>query len=68
MLFRSGFQDDRAFCTHLIDTIGVAAIPPTPFYDNVEFGKPLVRFAFCKKLETLHAAIERMQKLTKCKS
>ena len=58
-----GFQDDRAFCAHLIDTIGVAAIPPTPFYDHIEFGRPLVRFAFCKKLETLHAAIVRMQKL-----
>ncbi len=58
-----GFKDDRAFCTHLIDKIGVAAIPPTPFYDNVEFGQPLVRFAFCKKLDTLNAAIERLQKL-----
>jgi len=58
-----GFKDDRAFCAHLIDKIGVAAIPPTPFYDNIEFGKPLVRFAFCKKLETLNAAIERMRKL-----
>lgn len=58
-----GFKDDRAFCTYLIDQIGVAAIPPTPFYENVEFGKPLVRFAFCKKLETLNAAIERLRKL-----
>ncbi len=58
-----GFADDRAFCAHLIDEIGVAAIPPTPFYDHVEFGKPLVRFAFCKRLETLNAAIERLQQL-----
>ncbi|MCC6909465.1 MAG: aminotransferase class I/II-fold pyridoxal phosphate-dependent enzyme [Phycisphaerales bacterium] len=58
-----GFADDRAFCAHLIDEIGVAAIPPTPFYDHVEFGKPLVRFAFCKRLETLNAAIDRLRKL-----
>ncbi len=58
-----GFEDDRAFCTHLVDEIGVAGIPPTPFYDNVEHGRPLVRFAFCKRLETLHAAIERLRKL-----
>lgn len=58
-----GFKDDRAFCTHLIDKVGVAAIPPTPFYDNVQFGKPLVRFAFCKRLETLNAAIDRLRKL-----
>jgi len=58
-----GFTDDRAFCMHLVDEIGVAAIPPTPFYDNVEHGRCLVRFAFCKRLETLHAAIERLKKL-----
>ncbi len=58
-----GFPDDRAFCMHLVDRIGVAAIPPTPFYDNVEHGRRLVRFAFCKRLETLHAAIERLRGL-----
>lgn len=58
-----GFADDRAFCMHLMDEIGVAAIPPTPFYDNVEHGRRLVRFAFCKRLETLQAAIERLRKL-----
>lgn len=58
-----GFQDDRAFCAHLVDEIGVAAIPPTPFYDHPEHGRPLVRFAFCKRLETLSAAIERLRRL-----
>lgn len=58
-----GFQDDRAFCAHLMDEIGVAAIPPTPFYDHPEHGRPLVRFAFCKRPETLSAAIERLRRL-----
>lgn len=58
-----GFDDDVSFCKHLVEHIGVAAIQPTAFYENKHEGKKLVRFAFCKKMETLKAAVERMQKL-----
>ena len=58
-----GFDDDVAFCTHLVRDIGVAAIPPSAFYDRPEHGKRLVRFAFCKTDATLEAAVERMGKL-----
>jgi N-succinyldiaminopimelate aminotransferase len=58
-----GFNDDRAFAQHLIEKIGVAVIPPSVFYDNVEHGKSYVRFAFCKKRQTLEAAVARMEKL-----
>lgn len=58
-----GFEDDRTFCRYLIDEIGVAAIPPTPFYDHVEHGRSLVRFAFCKTQPTLDAAIDRLRSL-----
>ncbi|MBS0196299.1 MAG: aminotransferase class I/II-fold pyridoxal phosphate-dependent enzyme [Planctomycetes bacterium] len=58
-----GFADDRAFVTHLIEKIGVAAIPPTGFYNRKELGKPLVRFAFCKKAETMDEAIKRLRAL-----
>ena len=56
--------DDRAFAHWLTKEHGVAAIPSTAFYRaNVEAGRKLVRFAFCKRLETLEAAAERMQRI-----
>jgi aspartate/methionine/tyrosine aminotransferase len=58
-----GFHDDAAFCKHLIEQIGVAAIPPSVFYERAELGHKLVRFAFCKKPETIAEGIRRLQKL-----
>jgi len=58
-----GFDDDRKFARHLIEKIGVAAIPPSVFYDNAGQGRPYVRFAFCKRRETLERAVERLGKL-----
>lgn len=55
-----GFTDDRAFVTHLIENVGVAAIPPSGFYNRKELGRPLARFAFCKKRETIDEAIRRL--------
>jgi N-succinyldiaminopimelate aminotransferase len=55
--------DDLEFCRRLTAKIGVAAIPPSGFYDNQQLGKPLARFAFCKKMETLERAVERLSKL-----
>jgi N-succinyldiaminopimelate aminotransferase len=56
--------DDRQFTKRLIADVGVAAIPASAFYhDHVEEGRRLLRFAFCKRLETLGAAGERLQAL-----
>lgn len=41
--------------------IGVAAVPGSSFFRNSELGEHLVRLAFCKKLETLEAAANRIQ-------
>lgn len=60
---RFGFASDRAFCEHLASEVGVAAIPPSAFYEEPSRAKALVRFAFCKKRETLEAAVERLAKL-----
>lgn len=57
-----GWDDDVAFCRHLVEKAGVAAIPPTAFYENKHEGRFLVRFAFCKKLETLDAGIDRLRR------
>ena len=58
-----GFADDVEFCRYLIDEIGVAAIPPSVFYASSGEGKTYVRFAFCKKDETLETAVSRLKRL-----
>lgn len=58
-----GYGDDRAFVTHLIREVGVAAIPPSVFYHRRELGAPMARFAFCKKAETIDLAVERLKNL-----
>jgi N-succinyldiaminopimelate aminotransferase len=53
--------DDVAFARWLTEHRGVAAIPPSSFYPaEPAEGRRLVRFAFCKRLETLRAAAERL--------
>lgn len=58
-----GFDDDVAFCRRLIEQIGVAAIPPSVFYEHPERGKSYARFAFCKKDSTLETAVARLRRL-----
>jgi len=57
-------KDDRGYAKELIETIGVASIPPSCFYtaDKSE-GRKLLRFAFCKQLPTLEAGAERLRRL-----
>ncbi|MBI3072976.1 MAG: aminotransferase class I/II-fold pyridoxal phosphate-dependent enzyme [Deltaproteobacteria bacterium] len=57
-------DDDLTFARRLVTEIGVAAVPPSVFYaaDKTE-GRRLLRFAFCKRPETLDAAAERLNKL-----
>jgi len=60
-----GFDDDFAFCKYLASEIGVAAIPPSAFYSetNKSMGKGYARFAFCKTMDLLEQASERLAKL-----
>ena len=58
-----GFEDDVTFCHHLVESCGVVGIPPSSFYSKSSEGKGLVRFAFCKGLDTLKSAVERLQGL-----
>ncbi len=60
---RFGFDDDRAFCRHLVEQAGVAAIPPSVFYHQPEEGRSMVRFAFCKDEGLLSEALDRLQGL-----
>ena len=52
--------DDRSFALELTRRAGVAAVPGSSFFSSPEPGRRLVRFAFCKRLETLHEAGERL--------
>jgi aspartate/methionine/tyrosine aminotransferase len=58
-----GFDDDVSFTKYLVKDIGVAAVPGSSFYRDARAGARQVRFAFCKKLETLDAAAEKLGKL-----
>jgi N-succinyldiaminopimelate aminotransferase len=59
------FENDMDFCRYLISDIGIAAIPPTAFYseEHRHLGQQWTRFAFCKRMETLERAAERLVKL-----
>jgi aspartate/methionine/tyrosine aminotransferase len=58
-----GVRDDVELCRVLTRDIGVAAIPPSAFYSNPADGQSLVRFAFCKKRETLEEAARRLRRI-----
>jgi aspartate/methionine/tyrosine aminotransferase len=58
-----GFPGDREFARHLVQTVGVAVVPGSSFFEHSSGGSQLVRFCFCKKYETLKAAEERLQKI-----
>ena len=56
-----GYADDLAFTKYLISEIGVAAVPGSSFYRNPKDGAQQVRFAFCKRDETLAEAAKRLR-------
>ena len=55
-----GFDDDVEAARHLTTEVGVASVPGSSFYSRPELGRTKLRFSFCKKLETLRAAGERL--------
>ncbi len=58
-----GFPDDVAFARHLVEEIGVAAVPGSSFYRSGGAGRERLRFTFCKELATLREAAERLRRL-----
>jgi N-succinyldiaminopimelate aminotransferase len=52
--------DGYAFCRAMPERIGVVAIPNQVFYANQQHGRHLVRFACCKRLDVIDAAVERL--------
>ena len=58
-----GFSDDYAFVRHMIERVGVAAVPGSSFFADPSNGSSLIRFCFCKKYETLEEAGNRLQRI-----
>ena len=60
---RYGYKSDLEFCEMLARDVGVGAVPGSSFFR--EDVNHLIRFHFAKKDETLHEALNRMEKLKK---
>jgi len=57
------WNDDVAFSRHMVEEVRVAVVPGSSFYSDPRDGRRQVRFAFCKKDETLDEAERRLSKL-----
>jgi N-succinyldiaminopimelate aminotransferase len=55
-----GYDDGLAFCRDLPHRAGVVAVPHQVFYDDVEAGRPFVRWAFCKRDAVITEALDRL--------
>jgi aspartate/methionine/tyrosine aminotransferase len=60
---RFGFDNDVEFARYLVQDVGVAVVPGSSFYADPILGRRKVRFSFCKKLETLQRAVDRLETL-----
>jgi aminotransferase len=57
-------KDDVTFAKWMTREIGVATVPGSSFFrPGAAEGRRYIRFAFCKKHETLQQAVERLAKL-----
>ncbi len=55
-----GWADGREFCLALPERAGVVAIPTQGFYDDLEAGRQLVRWAFCKVPDVIEEGVRRL--------
>ncbi len=58
-----GYADDMQFARHLVENVGVAAVPGSSFFADSREGAQMIRFCFCKKYETLNEAEIRLRKI-----
>jgi aminotransferase len=61
-------MDDVAFSRLLVREAGVAPVPGSSFFSQPELGRHLVRFAFCKRIETLQDAVDRLERFSRAGS
>lgn len=58
-----GEEDSVEYCLSLPERCGVVAVPAQVFYDHPKAARGIVRFAFCKRLDVLREAADRLQRL-----
>lgn len=57
-----GIDDDVTLCRRMTTEAGVAAIPVSALCANIDAGRPLVRFSFCKSDPVLGEGIARLER------
>lgn len=57
-----GFPTAKAGAMHILETVGVASVPGSAFYDSA-IGEGLTRFCYAKDWDILKSAGERLKKL-----
>lgn len=60
--------DDVTFSRFLAREAGVTPVPGSSFFSQAELGRHLVRFAFCKRIETLEDAVDRLERFSRAGS
>ncbi len=60
-----GHDDGVELCRALPEVAGVAGVPSAVFFDSVDLGRPLVRFAFCKRPDVIEEAVARLSALAR---
>lgn len=58
---RLGLNGDVELCAWLASQARLAAIPTSAFYNDTDEGSRYIRFAFCKRPETIDEAIRRLR-------
>ena len=58
-----GYSDGLELCRALPSLCGVVGVPVRVFHDDVDAGRSLVRFAFCKQPAVLEEAAARLSRL-----
>lgn len=55
-----GYDTGIDLCRVLPALAGVAAVPSSAFFDTADVGRPLIRFAFCKRCDVMDEAVSRL--------
>ena len=56
-----GWDDGLEFCESLPERAGVVAIPTQFFHDDLDAGRHLVRWAFCKERDVIEEGLRRLR-------
>lgn len=61
--FGDRYPDATAAADHILETVGVAAVPAPSFYADPTAGRTQLRFCFAKQMDELKTACQRLRRL-----